>query len=69
MFEKTGEMLSYVFGLVAQKCQGQVKVLRRDDTSLYLFLHADDPVDGMTVRYQCDKKSSRCGLRTGCGLA
>lgn len=69
MFEETGEMFSYVFGLVAQKCQSQMKVLCRDDASLYLLLHADDPIDGMPVGDQRDKKSSCGGLRTGYGAA
>ncbi len=69
VFEKAGEMFAHVFGLVAEKCHGQMKVLLGDDASLYLLLQAGNPVNGMTVGYQCDKQSSRYGLYAGSGVA
>lgn len=47
--EKTDERRAYVFGLVAEKCQSQVKVLHGNDASGYLFLQNGNPVDGMPV--------------------
>lgn len=67
--EKTGEMRAHVFRLVAQKCQGQVKVLCGNDASLYWFLQNGNPVDGMPVGYQCDKQSFRWGVSAGCTMA
>ena len=69
LFEKTAEVHSYFFRLVAEKGQCQVQVLCRDKASMHLFLKSCNPVDGMPVGDQCDKQSSGEGLSAGFGMA